>query len=240
MSISSIILYGSRARGDHRRDSDVDLLGVVDTPTISRTPAVRGANLHLYPFDYLINKAKSGDLFLLHLTSEGKPLFDSFGIFKSLQESFKYKKSYSKEISEGTAVVLFLCSNPAALKKETGRKRLVWGFRTILIGAAADRGLAIFSSRKLEEFSNIENLKTSIDNKFRTDFTTISEVARAVTTSFGDRDLVKSWPNGKLSQMGAIMRSGRIGRSTAKLVFPSIEVEDFEGTEAATYPNIDL
>ena len=39
---ATVILFGSRARGDHRKGSDVDLLVVVDTDDTARLRAIEG------------------------------------------------------------------------------------------------------------------------------------------------------------------------------------------------------
>ncbi|MDO9370028.1 MAG: nucleotidyltransferase domain-containing protein [Sphingopyxis sp.] len=239
MSVSCIILYGSRARGDHRRESDVDLLGVVDSASISRTPAMRGANLHLYPFDYLVEKAKSGDLFLLHITQEGKALYDSFGIFRSLKDSFSYKEEYKEDILEGTSIAMFLNSSPSSLKKLNARKRMIWALRTILIGYAASRRVPIFSSKGLEEYSGVVGLKKVIDGKNTVSQTDMIDVAEQVINRFGNQKIIKTWPSGKLAQIKRVASAGRIAKSTIEIVYPSIDSinTDFQ-TPMHTYPNL--
>ena len=80
----SILLYGSRARGDAHDKSDVDLLGIKTDGSITFRKEQKGVTLHEYPFSYLEEKAKSGDLFLLHIVSEALPLSDDLNLLKSL------------------------------------------------------------------------------------------------------------------------------------------------------------
>lgn len=111
----SLILYGSRARGDHRQRSDVDLLGVVESQSIHREVTSRGASFYHYPSHTLLAKAKAGDLFVLHLVEEGKVLHDTLNFFEQVRQSFRYKTSYSHVIMEAQAVILFICERESLL-----------------------------------------------------------------------------------------------------------------------------
>ena len=129
----SVILFGSRARGDHRSTSDVDLLGISDEGPIKTEISSCGVSFYQYPLATLRAKALAGDLFVLHLTSEGKQLHDTAEIFSRICESFCYKASYENEIREASIVNWFILERPNLLLSYAMRKRLVWGLRTILI-----------------------------------------------------------------------------------------------------------
>ena len=45
----SVILFGSRARGDHRSTSDVDLLGISDEGPIKTEISSCGVSFYQYP-----------------------------------------------------------------------------------------------------------------------------------------------------------------------------------------------
>ena len=77
-----IILFGSYARGNPRRESDVDLLIVMDTPKssleIRRYLGVMFAlDLLVYTPKRLNDRVKMGDWFLRDVLGEGKVLYDS-------------------------------------------------------------------------------------------------------------------------------------------------------------------
>src|SRR5438477_358219 len=65
----AVMLYGSRARGVSRPDSDVDVLQLVrDRP---RSYSVGRANVAAYTPDHLAALAERGSLFVRHLRDDG-------------------------------------------------------------------------------------------------------------------------------------------------------------------------
>lgn len=74
-SVSAMVLYGSRARGDALKDSDLDLLALVPAhlPTIN----AGAVSLSFYTSGQL--RAGAGTLFGAHLKRDGKVLFDHDG-----------------------------------------------------------------------------------------------------------------------------------------------------------------
>ena len=222
----SLVLYGSRARGDFRLNSDIDLLGVVESNAIARADPARATHLHLYPISTLMEKSRRGDLFLLHLVKEGRVLHDTAGIFESVKSAFALKESYNDEIRQATLICLFILDNRHALDLKSGRSRLVWSIRTILIANAANEGLAVFSARRLEERFSIEHLKEVIDKKNVLDNRLMVDVARSVLTRFGDRTTVRRWPHAKLAQIALLQAQGSLGKSTVGLVYKPFSALD--------------
>jgi predicted nucleotidyltransferase len=181
----SLIMYGSRARGDHRQTSDVDLLGVIESGPISREVSARGASLYKYPIAPLIEKSKSGDLFLLHLCREGKVLHDTADIFARVQDCFEFKKSYIDERREASAIIWYLTERPSFISQRKVRRRLVWAIRTLVIADAAEKREALFGSKYLEEFSGVEGLKYVIDRRFTISADGILEMAQKIVQRHG-------------------------------------------------------
>lgn len=213
----SLILYGSRARGDHRHTSDVDLLGVVDQATIRHEPAIRGTNLHLYPFDTLLTKSKSGDLFALHLVEEGRTLHDTAGVFERVKENFTYRDNYQSDIQTATAVAYYLLSQGTLLQKRRARARLIWAVRTLLIARAAELRKPVFSSAALENFSGVRSLKESIDKKYVVSVERLVGTVTAILEKFGTGCLPVGWPHDKRQQGKFLAQLSPIGRSTVDL-----------------------
>lgn len=234
----SLVLYGSRARGDHRIRSDVDLLGVIEGRLIEKEISARGASFYSYPAKTLLEKSKSGDLFVLHLVQEGKVLHDTVGFFESVQESFRYKKSYHKEITQAQAVIKFFESRPSLLNKAPARKRLVWGIRTLIVARSAEQQKPIFSSRQLERFSNIEGLKELIDNRNTADVRSLIDASSRASSEFGLSTFDKVWPESKLRQKGFLRRLGGVAEDTLRFLpkpSASDEVEELTD-EVLDYP----
>ncbi|WP_420255469.1 nucleotidyltransferase domain-containing protein, partial [Leclercia adecarboxylata] len=93
--IKSLILFGSHSRGDNTIDSDIDLLGIEDAQQFT-VRNVEKVNFSFYSTEKSLQMCKEGDLFFLHIISEGKCLFnDSF--FNQLRNSFRFKESYLNE-----------------------------------------------------------------------------------------------------------------------------------------------
>ena len=71
---NNLLIYGSHARGDSHKDSDIDLLSL--TEDVSRKIIRGNINLSLYNVDKIHTMAKQGALFVYHLISEGTILND--------------------------------------------------------------------------------------------------------------------------------------------------------------------
>lgn len=65
----ALILFGSRARGDNRSDSDMDVLEVTAVPAVSYVSG--WCNFSCYSEEYLYRKSIEGDLFVYHIATEG-------------------------------------------------------------------------------------------------------------------------------------------------------------------------
>lgn len=220
--ILSLILYGSRARGDFRAQSDVDLLGIVEQGAIRSGPAIQNTSLHLFPFNVMLSKAQGGDLFISHVLKEGKVLHDSIGMFEQVKSQFKWKSSYADEREQAVLICRFIISNPTCLTRRQLRKRLVWSLRTMIISSAAEKRCAVFGANDLEKWSSIRGLKKLIDNKFTIEIEEAISISRSVLRKFDDTNWSINWPIGKIAQISLLQERGGICESSASLVFPSL------------------
>lgn len=155
MSIISLALYGSRARGDEGEDSDIDLFAITDDSDYKMI--VNGkTNIANYPRSLAFQRAESGDLFMLHIVSESRSIYDPMGEFPKLKERFSFKEDYSSEIKYASDIAWMLVDQSG----ESGNyffvnKRIAWCVRTILIARAANSKKAIFSAEALSNFSEL-------------------------------------------------------------------------------------
>jgi predicted nucleotidyltransferase len=209
-------MFGSRARGDHRLSSDVDLLGIVESGHIRDVLAVRGASFYQYPVEFLKQKSRSGDLFLLHLTTEGKVLHDTVGVFEEVRKNFAYRNSYTDEIREASAVIWYLTSHKVLIQSRQGRKRLAWAFRTILIARSAEQQLPSFSSSSLAEFAEIPGVKAAIDKRFTAEPETLRDVALTVASKFGISRRQLDWPSDRMAQERLLAEMGGVAKVTVE------------------------
>lgn len=212
----SLVLFGSRARGDYRMRSDVDLLGITEAWRKTDAP-YRGTAMYLYDFDYLLKKAALGDLFVCHLVKEGRLLHDTIGTFDRINSEFRYKEEYSAEIKCGSAIIRFLIANVKDLSSTELRKRLVWAIRTILIGRSAENKKAVFSSQALSKFSELKALAGVIDNRYSVDIDDLVTLATRVDNEFGHVSKSR-FPTAYAKQLDILRRLGSMGNSTIELV----------------------
>ena len=217
----SLVLYGSRARGDHRQKSDVDLLGVIEEGPIHKELSAGGTSLYHYPHKLLLKNSSLGDLFVLHIVSEGIVLHDSLGAFKSVQDAFVFKENYSKEICDAYIVIKFFEENSHLLRKKDARKRLVWAIRTVLIARCAERRKAYFSSDALARASKIGSLKRVIDNRNLPEFDELLSVAIKIRERFAQDCFPGSWPSMREDQRQLMKERGGLVADTLKYSHPT-------------------
>jgi predicted nucleotidyltransferase len=167
VSIIGLALYGSRARGDHDQDSDVDLLAITDDSG-PRTISAAGTTISCRPHDVVLRRAALGDLFVLNLVSEAVILYEAWPIFEELQQAFRYRDNYDREIGLASDVGWFLLRNAAAFD-DAGllNRKMAWCARTIVTARAANEQRPIFSVGRLADFSGSPELLAVVKNKHR-------------------------------------------------------------------------
>lgn len=222
----SVVLFGSRARGDHRMRSDVDLLGITDTWVANPKPT-RGATMFLYDFNYLLKRAKEGDLFLSHIVHEGQVLHDSARAFSQITKRFQFRESYEDEIRAATAIIKFIVAADVLVDNLAIRKRVVWAMRTILIARAASTQCAIFSSSGLAAKFKIEGLEKVIDDRSTVDFLKLLSYAQLVYEEYGFKSKVK-FPLNRKAQIALLLRIGGVAATTPSLFFNQLTHDEFE------------
>jgi predicted nucleotidyltransferase len=164
-SVVGVALYGSRARGDHRADSDVDVLAVTtdDAPaTIDRGPIA----VTSFPLDQLLRVARAGDLFALHIVSESKVIYQAWPVFDEIRQAFTYRSDYSREVRLASDVGWFLTRYHHLLRSAAPLNwRMAWCTRIILTARAADQRRPLFSATALAAFSGLPDVEPVIRNR---------------------------------------------------------------------------
>lgn len=165
MAIIGIAVYGSRARGEANPRADLDLLAVVsDCPPA----AALGPNhtLSCYTLRDLVCRAGIGDLFLLHVVTEARVVYELWPVFDRIRRSFRYKDDYGREIHLASEAGWFLARHAERfVDRKRFNERMAWCTRTILIARAANDRRAIFSADDLARFAGSQDVAAIIRNK---------------------------------------------------------------------------
>ncbi|MRX49013.1 hypothetical protein GI374_00885 [Paracoccus sp. S-4012] len=146
----AMMLYGSFARGDFTETSDIDLLQIKQS---GRPFSVRRGNVELQvmPAGKLLEMAREGDLFALHLALEGQTIFDPSGFFSNFRESITVQKNYDQPRRRASDLGWFLIDQAKSADPCIINRRFAWCARTILISLAVERGRFLFSPTSLEK-----------------------------------------------------------------------------------------
>jgi hypothetical protein len=94
----ALALYGSRAMGNHRSDSDTDILQIVN-----RRPGsyVAGAlSISAYLPQTLMSMSQRGSLFILHLKQDGVVILDHRGVLGHVLDAYRHPTSYEPLLIE--------------------------------------------------------------------------------------------------------------------------------------------
>lgn len=158
MSIETLILYGSRARGDQDEMSDVDLFAITNSGAYSMIVKNK-TNLAAYPFELASQMAENGDIFLLHILEEGKVIYDSGSKFETLKSNFRYKETYEEEIKNASDLGWLIVRHASQATNITLiNRRIAWCVRTVLIAKSVEQRYPRFAATALAEFAKDSNV----------------------------------------------------------------------------------
>lgn len=184
----ALILYGSRARGESRMDSDVDLMLVLADDELRAPTSSRGVSLHRYPQSWLEKSARAGTLFSYHVAFEGLALDDPDDFLGRLRGLFVAKSTYEDELALGALVMRLL------LDKDWGanfaaRRRFFWALRTVLIAHSTRIGAPRFDSDILEKDSAIPGVAALINNRESAPFEACRQIGLQIIQTLAPPDM---------------------------------------------------
>lgn len=160
----ALILYGSKARGDARANSDVDLIFASDGEELGAPSQANGVSVHRYPKGWLERGAVAGSLFAYHVAFEGIGLEDPQDFLGQLRGLFQRKASYAEDMGIASLVLKMLIERDWTDNFDA-RRRFFWALRTVLIGASAEAGTPIFSAEPMERLSSIAGLAALVQER---------------------------------------------------------------------------
>lgn len=141
----ALALYGSRARGTNRIDSDVDVLQLVEAKVKSYSSG--DINVSSYHPLTLGKMARRGSLFILHLRTDAVIIEDDEGVLASALASYVQPSSYAPLFRELRVAAQALWPVQDSDKYRLGLKRLgTYILRTAVYAILAERGTPIFDT----------------------------------------------------------------------------------------------
>lgn len=229
MPILSLVVYGSRAREDHSGDSDTDLFAITDDERYEMI--IEGTtNIACYPLNQAIARAEGGDLFFLHITLEGKAIYDPRDTFGKVKQFFRKKNDYSAEITNASELGYALVAHSKHIHDYyLLNKRLAWCLRTILIAKSAEMDRPTFSKEGLASLFKDKSLTDLISLKDCETFTPKAyPLFKNAFTTYGAAPNI-DMPH-EINDLAAYFseRDNSMGIKTAKLLNRDIEFEGYD------------
>ncbi|MBB3871791.1 nucleotidyltransferase domain-containing protein [Brevundimonas mediterranea] len=217
-----LLLYGSRARGEARTDSDVDLLLALPDNELLAPTATQGVSLHRYPQSWLEKSARAGTLFSYHVAFEGLALEDSDDFLGRLRGLFVAKSNYEDEVTLGALVMRLL------LDKDWGanfavRRRFFWALRTVLIAHSTRVGAPQFDSDILEKQSEIAGVAALINGREVASFEACRQIGLEVLEKLNKSIRV---PLSGQALRDQLMTQGGIGRDSVRILEEGEAISD--------------
>lgn len=166
MAIIAQALFGSHARGDFHSNSDIDLLSIIDRGDFPSSSSFGTLNVSYYSAEHLLNDARLGHLFVMHIVREALPIFDPSHFHKKLCDQFRIRKNYNDDIKRASDLGwLILRQGDLIVDDAVYNKRLSWCARTISIAHSVNSGLPLFSPGALVNFIHFEHLQELLSAK---------------------------------------------------------------------------
>ena len=188
MNLSALFLFGSRARGDHSQNSDIDLLAVTDVSEFSVSGS-ETASLYQYSHAWLASRASKGDLFAWHLVSEAQAVFDPNDFLDHLRGKFRFAESYEEQIEKASDVGWLIASMGTELDAKLANRWLAWSVRTISIAHAAQMRTPAFAAQALASALKQPDIGFLVEQKNQLELSRLSLVKLTkFLTEFGNAE----------------------------------------------------
>jgi predicted nucleotidyltransferase len=161
---TALFLYGSHARGDAEKTSDVDVLQV--TPTHTAPYAVGRVNVTCYTLEQLLRLARRGGLFTRHLVEEALPLADPQDVLGALRSAYVRPLDYDRVKKEVCSCAPLLdVAEPQFIENVEDLISLVtYLIRTYLYATAFDHGARSFAMGHVLDLLGQDRARITLSN----------------------------------------------------------------------------
>jgi len=162
---TSVMVFGSFARGDASQDSDIDVLALARRR--SRPARTGRVNVSVYDENTLVAMGEHGALFVLHLRSEGHILRDPGGKLSQCLDSYRAPSSYEalRATLRGVANLLDASESEYSQRWGAYNELAVFLVRSLLYAHFAEVGHPVFSLRVIKERMRRPDLDVALSLK---------------------------------------------------------------------------
>lgn len=157
---SGLVLYGSRARGTFREDSDVDVLQLVEESP--RSYSIGSMNVTVYTPAHLTDMAMRGSLFVRHLIDEGIILSDPQNLVASAFEAYREPESYFRLKTELRLLLEAMVKSDAAQYRPLLDNLARFSVRSALYVRTAESGKPLFDVDEAADAVGLPQVATLI------------------------------------------------------------------------------
>lgn len=156
---TTLILFGSYARGDQSSKSDLDILQVtdLDLKSYSFVLGELKVNVSVYKPEVLEKRAKNGDSFVCHILNEGLVLRDD-GFVNRLHSLWEKPSKPDRKWLIATFHRLCVKSHVYYNNSSDFMRSLLYILRSFLYQEEAQRDKPTFSIKEIEKSRNIPGL----------------------------------------------------------------------------------
>ena len=211
---NALILYGSKARGENRPNSDTDLILATDDQSLGKPIEHNGVSVRRASKEWLESEARAGSLFVYHIAYEGFAFDDRDNFLMHLQEAFRRKETYRDDAHIAALLVRMLVERDWGLNAEA-RLRFFWAVRTLLICTVADNRSPVFSATALEHETCLPGLAALINQRTTASFGECVEHAHLILERLTP-DLDPQLTDERLREY--LTSRGGIGRDSVRII----------------------